>query len=141
MRVKERGPDWTYRRMDIKNIFEPGNLENELVKIMKTFGKSYSDITMGDWGVNEHPWTNYGPSAELWVMFKYPYYFNVGCYFDGWHISLASRKDRHLAFSDKELIFGDPNKNQMWTTENEKVAEMMIECADKVMDNWEDMTK
>ena len=47
----------------------------------------------------------------------------------------------HISIEDRKIIFDDVNRNNMWTTETENVAKIMFECAHKVIDEWEYLTK
>lgn len=134
MKVKYKGPDYTYRRMVLKNVFGDLNLKEELYQLAKSF--EIKKVTkLSD--------TLLGSSAILSIMLSYPYYITVGLYRDGWYIRLESKKEmhNHITVNDRKVIFDDMNTSSGWTTENRYVPEIMLAIAKKVREEWKNLTK
>ena len=126
--IKQRGEP-TYKRSHVRWIWTPTRLENDLVDITKVFGKTYfPDLPISNVDVRMYEkWTDLGPHADLTIKLGPNFMIKVGCYHDGWHINLIKTMGRDLDADTKKAIFGDANRNQMWTQETEKVPHMMGE--------------
>ena len=121
----------THIRSHIRWIFEhkSDRLEKDLYKIAKEFGKYYFynlpivkiNVTIYD------KWTQLGPSGNLEIKLDPNFMIAVGCYHDGWHIKLRKTLGRELDTKIKKEIFGNVNRNDIWTQETEKVPHMMGE--------------
>lgn len=141
MITRDKGPNWTYKHMFIKDIFDPGHQEKVMLDIFREFSKKYPAKRMADWEIKDHGDTLFGHKYVLEVMLKFPYFFYVSCYRDGWHIKLLSKKEMHnnLSIKDREIVFGKSDSDQAWSTENENVAKIMIRIADKVEKEYDNL--
>lgn len=124
--VKQPGKS-TYVRNMITWIFEPDRIEKDLYRFVKEFGKAYApQMTLGNLHVKIiDTWTRYGPHGEAKLMIVPGLYLKVGCYRDGWHIKLDDSEN--IQFNMRKVIFGDPNKNHVFTKETEKVVDIIGE--------------
>lgn len=128
VKIKQKGIP-TYKRSMVRWIWTPVRLENDLYNTGKFFGKEYyPSLLVNKINVRIYKqWTDIGPSGYLTVELRPDFIMNVGCYRDGWHINLEHLGNRDLYLDINKKIFGDVNKNQMWTQEDEKVVHMMGE--------------
>jgi hypothetical protein len=122
---KQKGKP-TYRRDMVRWIWNPKSQANDLFKIVNKFGKKYyPSLPISNVDINEYEkWTLLGPAADISVKINKNYKIELGCYRDGWHITLHEiniSPNYHL----RQSIFGDKNSTTLWTQETEKVSEMM----------------
>lgn len=125
----------TYIRDMVVWIFEPDRLEKDLMRLVKKFGKQYMPmLSLGGVDLNMmDTWTKLGPhgSVKVWIYPKL--YLSVGCYRDGWHIKLDDSNG--INFKMREEIFGDANRNHVWTKETAKVPHIMGKIYEAVKGN------
>lgn len=133
---RQRGKP-TYRRNKIKWVFDDEELEADLMNIAKEFGKKYvPNAKLEDLDFSEIGNTDFGPHMTFNFDFDAKgerYSLRVGCFRDGWHITLKHRGE----FIDRDAqiaIFGELNQDYAWTQETEKVVPIMGEIYQETME-------
>lgn len=121
---KQKGEP-TYRRDMVYWVWNPKQLENELFRLVNKFGKQYAGhLAVSGIDIKPYKWTQLGPHSEIAIKIDKDYRFVVACYRDGWHIKLENIQGS-INFHMRQEVFGDKNRNRMWTQETEKVPHMM----------------
>ncbi len=135
--IKERNQRGrpTYRRNQVKLVFDKEALQRTNNMIVKSFSKKYyPDMPVEDVNYSFISRTDYGPIEDFTIKVK-KYGIKVGCYHDGWHITLIMGAWGEAVSMDiKVMVFGSPNINNMWTQETEKVADMMGELYEEIIE-------
>ena len=119
--AKQRGRP-TYKRNKITYVFDPDKPEEDVKKIMNQAVEKYiPDLNPTRKGIRVYE------NSAAGVLYIYnDIYIVFECFRDGWHMKVVNEKGSSIIDMRKE-IFGDPNRNIVWTQETEKVDDIIGE--------------
>lgn len=139
LKIKNEGKP-TYKRNKVRWVYEPERLENDLYDIAEKFAKNYAPhLTLSDINATIFNKTLIGPQGNLKINAFRDHEIEVECYRDGWHIKLnfksySSQQSQEI----RKEVFGDINRNQIWTNETEMVPDLIGKMYTKVREFLEE---
>jgi len=129
------GEDKTYHYYACKNAFEEGYGKKFFKQLVEKYVEKYDPaMPFHNFKIIQLPNTLLGPSYQLQLQIHSPYIVHVQCYRDGWHIGLTTSAGSYISVSERKIIFNDPNKDKLFTTETELVLPMLGELRKHLID-------
>lgn len=123
MNLKQRGEP-TYRKDVIRGLFDDKIhrilLDEIGLEIVSELKNGKYDIQMAG------SKTKYGVRGEIRLT-ALQCQITIGMFRDGWHIRLKNIKSMKTSLEQRKQIFGDVNRDHVWTQETDKVAELAIQ--------------
>lgn len=134
----------TYRRATFQAIFEGERYLDNLLNDIAQQVVSKADYTIIPL-TRVLPDTIFGPNVELIISIPdLDARLTIGKYRDGWHIKWhrgLARMGEAPTFDMKKEVFGDPNRNNAWTQETEKVPELATDLIKAIAEAKQKLSK
>ncbi len=129
------GEDKTYHYFLCKNAFERYFSKIFFKVLVESYVEKYDpEMQFHNFKIIQLPDTLLGPSYQLQLQIHSPYFVHVQCYRDGWHIGLTTSAGSYISIAERKIIFNDPNKDKLFTTENELLLPMLGELRKHLID-------
>lgn len=123
MKQRQRGEP-TYRKDVIRGLFDDKIhrilLDEIGLEIISELQNGKYDIHMAN------SKTKYGYRGEIRLT-ALRCQITIGMFRDGWYIRLKNIKSMQTSLEQRKQIFGDVNKDHVWTQETEKVSDLAIQ--------------